>query len=495
MIFSQWKALTLLLSGLFFFPALQAQVRVFQFTPDVRETYRRITALQPAREGLDHLKRTAPENALVHYLEHLSDFLEEMVRGEDSARRRLMDRMAARERAIRQSPPGDPWREYCLGRMHLMCAIAAYRRHERISATRHLRAALNYIRQGQAAHPAFLPIQVDHALIQVLLASAPEGYHWALQKLTGVHPDARGLTRLAGHCHALTQGGHFLAPEACALHLALLTHLDRRPDLALPRAEALLAEQPGQPLLRYLTAWIAREQGRNDRCIALLQSLPDPDRFPHAERLRGRALLCRLDTGPARASLHRFLRQWRGESYRAETWQFIAWTYLLEGDAERALRSLEAGAGEPVHHLDGDAQAHRQATRRELPHAGLLRARLRFDGGYHAEALGEISGIPIGALPDLERREYHYRKGRIHQALGQSEAAGTHLVTAWQEGRGEKDHFACAAALQLAYQHREAGRNREARQWFERCLAEHPEDYRHGLHQKARAGLQALPSR
>lgn len=493
MILLEWKALTLWLSGLFFFPALPDKSPDLHFTPQARETYQRITALQPSRESLERLRSSEPDNAIHHYLEHLADFMEEMVHGEEPAYRSLMDEVATRSRSIRLGQPGSPWREYCLGRMHLMCAIAAYRRHERIHATRHLRAALTYIRKGQAAHPAFLPLQSDHTLLQALLASAPEGYHWALEKLTGVNPDARGLSRLAGHCRQLTQAGHFLAPEACALHLALLTHLDRRPDLALPRAEALLAEQPGQPLLRFMTAWIARERGLNDRCIVLLEALPAPERFPHAERLLGRALLCRLESPPARAAFHRFLRQWGGGSYRAETWQFIAWSHLVEGDKGRALQSLQASAREPVHHLDGDAQARRQAARRELPQAALLRARLRFDGGYHAEALREISGIPPDSLTDPERREFHYRKGRIYQAMGQFEVAGTHLSTAWQDGRGEKDHFACAAALQLGYIHLDGGRVQAARLWFDRCLAEHPEDYRHGLHQKARAGLRALP--
>jgi predicted negative regulator of RcsB-dependent stress response len=488
------KALALILSGLFLCPILYGQSADLRFSPPAREACRNLTALRPgpARQDMDRLRKEEPANLMLHYLRHLEDFLDAMVYGRDEAYRRLTDDGRARLKAVQTCPADNPWREFCLGRMYLMTGIAALRRQEKLTASRHIRSGLAAIRRGQAAFPAFLPIRMDHTLLQALLATAPEGYHWALEWVSGLKVDPNGVATMAAIHRELQETGHFLAPEAGAFHLLLLSQLDRKPRQALPAGRNLLDSQPEQALLRFLVAWIAREAGDNDLCLAVLHAGKDNSFFPHARRLQGLAFLSRLETAAARTAFRQFLEQWPGSAYRAQCWQFMAWSHLAEGEPLQAQPYLEACAAEPDVHLEADAQARRQARAGPLPHPSLLRARLLFDGGYYERALRELEPVRLLSLSDRDQREFHYRLGRIHQSLNHPDAAINALSRAWQTGRNHDDHFACAAALQLGHIYADAGKATEARLWYERCLDERPSDHRYGLHQKARTGLRMV---
>jgi predicted negative regulator of RcsB-dependent stress response len=488
------KALALILSGLFLCPLLQGQSADLHFSPPAREACRNLTALRPGLTGNDlgRLRREEPANQMVHYLRHLEDFLDDMVYGRDEAYQRLTNAGKARFRAVQNCPADNPWREFCLGRMHLMSGIAALRRQEQLTASRHIRSGLAAIRRGQAAFPAFLPIRMDHTLLQALLATAPEGYQWALEWVSGLRVDPKGVAAMDAIHRELRETGHFLAPEAGAFHLLLLSQLDRKPRPALTAGRALLDSQPEQALLRFLVAWIAREAGDNDLCLDILHAGKDNAFFPHARRLQGLAYLSRLETASARTAFRQFLDQWTGSAYRAQCWQFLAWSHLAEGEPLRAKPYLEACAAETDVHLEADAQARRQARAGTLPHPALLRARLLCDGGYYSRALRELELIRFLSLSEFHQREYHYRLGRIHQSLNHPDLAIHSLSRAWQTGSKQRDHFACAAALQLGHIYADAGKATEARLWYERCLAERPADHRYGLHQKARTGLRMV---
>jgi hypothetical protein len=61
-------------------------------------------------------------------------------------------------------------------------------------------------------------------------------------------------------------------------------------------------------------------------------------------------------------------------------------------------------------------------------------------------------------------------------------------------GRDDEDYYGCAAALYTAQLYETKGEFSNAEQYYRICLQMSPEEYRGGLHQKAKAGLGRIHS-
>jgi tetratricopeptide (TPR) repeat protein len=93
-----------------------------------------------------------------------------------------------------------------------------------------------------------------------------------------------------------------------------------------------------------------------------------------------------------------------------------------------------------------------------------------------------------------EQTEYHYRRGRILHELKRWPEAEIAYLQAINQGRNLERYFAANAALQLGLIYEAQKRADEAAQYFNMAIGGFPEnkEYRNGIEQKARAGLQRI---
>ena len=91
-----------------------------------------------------------------------------------------------------------------------------------------------------------------------------------------------------------------------------------------------------------------------------------------------------------------------------------------------------------------------------------------------------------------DQLEFTYRLGRItHQQNRPQEAIRFYLQTV-EEGQNEEYYFACNAALQIGILYEEQKKFAAAKDYYDKCLSMKPSEYKNGLHQKAKAGLNRL---
>jgi tetratricopeptide (TPR) repeat protein len=236
--------------------------------------------------------------------------------------------------------------------------------------------------------------------------------------------------------------------------------------------------------------------GRNDRAIeALVSAKTLPGRYPfyYLEYLEGVTRLNRLDFSAA-TNFYNYLNEFKGHNYRGSAWQRLAWISLLKGDtADYTVRITQMRSAK-IRQTDEDKQAVSETQQGRYPNAKLLRARLLYDGGYYLKALDELLNTPVNITVKSARDmvEYHYRLGRIYQALGSEENAIVHYQVAIGKGGGDPWYFATSASLQMGLMYEKRGEWKKAEASFLSCLSFPVKEYRTSLREKAKAGIERL---
>jgi tetratricopeptide (TPR) repeat protein len=242
-------------------------------------------------------------------------------------------------------------------------------------------------------------------------------------------------------------------------------------------------------------ATIGLRSGHTDESIRVLSDAPcGQDYHPVYQRdlLLGIAKLYRLDAD-ADQWLERFTTHFPGKNGLKEAWQKRAWYQLLQGNttgyysAMWNVKQLGAARSEP------DKVALREANAAEIPDILLLKGRLLFDGGFFGRAFELLKNKGADYAAHWRNNlEYHYRMGRILHKTGKFEDAIRFYETTLNSGENAPWYFACNAALQLGVIYEAKQDTRQARTWYQKCLAIHPEEYAGSLHAKAKAGLNRL---
>jgi tetratricopeptide (TPR) repeat protein len=143
---------------------------------------------------------------------------------------------------------------------------------------------------------------------------------------------------------------------------------------------------------------------------------------------------------------------------------------------------------------ESDRYAMTEACRVRIPNTELLKARLLFDGGYYLKALEVVEGIRFDALTAVGQLEYRYRSGRIYDELGREYDALFAYKMVISSGSNSQEYFACAAALYAGMLYERKGEIGNADLYYRICMNMHPEEYKSGLHQRAKAGLSRIKS-
>jgi tetratricopeptide (TPR) repeat protein len=227
-------------------------------------------------------------------------------------------------------------------------------------------------------------------------------------------------------------------------------------------------------------ASLASYRFRNDQALPELAAIRGealPVYFFGLDYLEGRCLLNRLDPA-AGIPLLAFLASYPGSDYRKDVANRLSYHYLLTGDTARFFeyRELVPRIGQELR--DRDHEAALECHSGGVPHTGLLRARLLFDGGYFRRADSVLSAIDPASLAKTEEKlEFHYRRGRLLQETGRQEEAIQELMYTVNYGMGEPSTWPCRAALNLGQIYEARGDYGRAAKWYGSSLSLFDEEH------------------
>ncbi|TAF30798.1 MAG: hypothetical protein EAZ57_11830 [Cytophagales bacterium] len=378
---------------------------------------------------------------------------------------------------------------FCYTELLTVLAIVKIRFEMRLGAVWTLRKAFAELSAFQSRFPkSKLPLKNLGAL-NVLSASAPPRYQWAM-KLIGLSGNQKkGFQML----DSASQGTDPRALQARVYKMLLQTYVLRAQTEFL--ASQLLLQNPTNNLIMFFHGMVLLRNKKNKEAQKLFQSLlPIQSKLPYAQYAMAETLLYELNYDKAKQHYEQFLLCYHGQNFRKDAhFKLFIIHYLsqsslsLETKTAYAQKINEAG----IQSTEQDAYASKVGVNiANISSPALIKARLAYDGGYFNEALALLQNIDINvyAPKSPQRTELYYRLGLIFLNMKVHAQALKWLDMAYNEGASLPHFYAANAALQLGLLYRDVFKDPEnARLYWQHALDTPEHEYKNAIDDKAHA--------
>lgn len=470
-----------------------------RYTETARSAYQYVMQLRmkEAEQALLYIKKKDPQNLVSAHLDNYIDFLTLFTSDNPQQYALLKRNEEPRIRTIQTAHPQNPYFLYVQADIRMQWALLKFRFNEPFAAFLDLSRAYKLLKKNQALFPDFLPNYKNLGLIHALIGTIPDNYRWGLKLLGGISGTVKqGTSQLELTLRKSKQQDFIFQEETRLLYTYVLLYLANQGEKAWQILQSMSLNPSNNPLHCYALAGVAMQTGRNEAAVAILKNRPSNPRilpFPYLSFMYGNALLCTLSP-EAPSAFQYFLSQYKGRNYIKDSYRKLAWHALVvRHDNEAYQQFMQQVLLKGTATIGVDKNALHEAQSGVLPHPALLKARLRYDGGYYREALDILAKVDTIRLQNpAHLLEYYYRKGRIFQSQQNFQAALANFDKTIASGKNDPAYYACNAALQCGLICEELHEIQKATEYFQLCLSISPEDYHASLHQSAKAGLNRL---
>lgn len=466
----------------------------FQVTTQIREAYNLVFALRlhEAAQVLAAIEQNDPGNLMAYYVADFIDFFNIFLDDNVALYQAAKSQRDLRLRLVTMGDASSPYFLFVQAEIYVHRALLRMKFQENFAAASDISQAFKLLKRNQRRFPGFAPNYKTLGVLKAAVGTIPEQYKWAVELLSSMEGTVSdGIKDLE---RALLDKDQLTYRETQYLYMLALLHFQNMPDQALAYGRTAGFKPDAHLLDCFVLSHIAIKGGRSEAALQWLGSKPTAGEsrvVAFLDLLYGTAKLQRLDKD-ADLLLSKFLDEYPGNNYRKEALQKLAWHHLVHDNpaAYKSYMDLCRFAGSAE--IESDKYALKEAQTGVMPHPELLKARLLFDGGYYFKALEILEAIPVDRLSTACKLEHRYRSGRIFKEIGREYDALFQFKMTISEGTSSTEYYACAAALQagLLYEKNKDAAN--ATHYYKTCLSLQPEDYRAGLHQKAKAGLSRL---
>lgn len=445
----------------------------YQFTPLCQEAMQKILDLKfkDARLLIESERKAHPDNGYVIFLEHYSEAIELIITEEPSLYKQFIDHLDSRLNEMDALDEGAADFNWLKAEMLFHAGLAQIKFGTRISGVAKIFNSYRIIRDHRKEYPDFWQNQKLTGIYNIIFDNIPGFMRWAADMFGLSGNSDLGIYQLKQYCEVSgkTPG---LAEEAI-LVTGLAYKLIRQEKEGLHFIQQQNSGILQNTLVKYLYAITATYNYQNDLALKLLGEIHQQDLqapFYSLDYLTGRCKLNHLEPD-ADIYLKRYLETYPGLDYKKDICNRLSYFYLLRWDMEgyRHYQTMIDSVGQDLRERDQEAILERQSG--IIPHTGLLKARLLFDGGYFEEALKEMDKVDNTSLEKKSYwLEYYYRLGRINQLLGRMEQAIGFLTLSYNSGKSQPYTFATRSAFSLGKIYEEKQDYRNAALWYERCV-------------------------
>lgn len=477
--------------------ALTAE-KYFHFTTDAKTAYEKAIDLRfgEAYALLAKVRLQEPDNLIVHHIENYIDFFKLYINESEEEYKQLKAKRDRRlETIVNTGNPNSPYYRFVQADIRLQWALVRLRFEDYIGAFTEVSKAYKLLKENEALYPDFMPNKKDLGILHAMVGTIPDSYKWGVKLLGGLDGTIEEGRREVEQVLRYAKTHDFVfEKETKVLYAMLLLHLENQGDAAWQAVNRAGLSPRKSPLHCFVMAHVAMRTGRNDQAIELLQLYPKNGgyfRFPYLDYMLGLTKLRRLDSDAA-PYFQQYLRHYNGRNFIKETYQKLAWQALINGNPAGYKRHTLNCIAHGYAVAGGDKNAQQEAVSGIMPNLDLLKARLLFDGGYFQKGYQLLANQRASDFTGAHELEYYYRLGRLLHGMESYTEALRHYQVALEKGTGSPLFYACNAALQMGIIYEKQNRRAKAKIAYERCLGLKPEEYRVGLHQKAKAGLSRL---
>lgn len=474
------------------------QTKHITWTPLAVEAYNQVMQLRlnDATQSIATMRSKDPHNYVFVLIENYIDFFRLFIGENIVDFNRLKKNKDTRLSLLAQTNPNSPYFLYCRAEINLQWALARLKFEEYARAFFEVKSAYSDLTTNVKKYPDFIANKKSLGVLHAAIGTIPDEYKWGVSWLGGMKGSIdQGLSELEEVIRYGRNHDFIFQEEAIVMYAFTQLHLNNNPQRAWNIISGSKLNPSFSPLACFALSNLAMRTGRNETAIKYLTNRPKGNQyypFLFLDYMLGVAKLHRLDSD-ADVYLKSYATRFKGKNYLKETYQKLAWYELVNGNHkgyhDHMARVLTVGNNQ----LDEDKTALREAKSKETPHALLLQARLLFDGGYLSRAYKLLNAVNVDYFSSENHRlEYNYRKARVAHALKNYVEAIELYTATIQQGSGMSSYYACSAALNLGQLYENQRNKVRARAYYNLCLSMKPTEYRSGLHQKAKAGLNRL---
>lgn len=485
-----------ILTLLFSFCSANAENHYY-YSAQHKSAYELIIAMRfdEAVDVINEIKREQPKDILVYHIENYIDFIGIFVSENKSLFQEREHLKEVRLAKLKQGNPEDPHFLFSQAELHLQWALTRIKFQEYFTAAREVNKAVGMLESNQKKFPDFLPNKKSLSILHAVAGTFPDKYKGIISLVSNFEGSIEQGMKEINEVLERGQEDDLFRIEAIAIKAMIMLHLQNRKEEAWSfLSKSIIAEQDN-PMSTFLMATTAMSCGKNEKAIQILQARTrSPRFFPfyYLDLMLGSAKLARLDRN-ADIYLLSYIQNFKGIDYYKDAYRKLAWHALaVEGSEVNYLAYMRLCIENGSANIDEDKSALKEASAGQMPHAGLLKARMLFDGGYFQKADKVLSSIEFESLnPDL-KIEYLYRRARVFQSSKDLDEAIIYFATCLNYCQNSRLYYCCNSALQMGNIYETLGNVELSKKFFTTCLAMNPSEYRNTLHQKAKAGLNRL---
>lgn len=488
----------LLFSLLLFSLVAQAGGGRFEFTVEARSAYDKATSLRlnEARAELEAIKINDPENLIAYHIENYIDLFTIFINEDEKEFDRLEKNKDRRLDKIKSGDKNSPYYLFTQAEIKLQWALVRLKFGEYFTALMEIKSAYKQLEKNEDKFPEFVPNKKSLSIMHAMIGTVPDNYRWGVKFLSGMDGTIeQGLREMKEVLEYANHNDFIFEQEAMVMHAFLMLHLNNKDS----EAWNLISESKLNPqtssLACFALANLAMRTGRNDEAIRILEQRPrDANYHPfhYLDYMLGLAKLHRLDDD-ADVYIQKFLNNFRGKNYIKEAYQKLAWNEIIQDNPTAYHKYMKSCKSRGNTTVESDKTANKEAKLGVAPNKTLLKARLLFDGGYYQKAYALLQPLSNDDFTTIKTKlEHHYRLGRITHRMKRYDEAIKYYQTTINRGSDQSYFYACNSALQLGKLHEGLEQYEAAKKFYKKCLKLRPDEYKNGLHQQAKAGLNRL---
>ncbi len=363
---------------------------------------------------------------------------------------------------------------------------------QELNAVISIRKAYNLTQECLKKYPNFIPIKKTSGVIQVMVGSVPDKFHWFMSLLGMKGSVTKGQRQLEELRHSKSS----LREEATILFFTIKGFISQQFEEAGKGIQECLKTDPDNRLLLFLGINMLVKNSQSEVALHLIQNLdlhPQGLQMHYIEYLRGEILLQRGDYPQAIQAYQKFIVGYKSQSFKKDSYFKIALCYWLQNKSELAWQNFEKAKETGKDIAEPDRYAARQLEEAKFPNPKILKVRFSTDGGYYREAKEVLHTILPSDLATLkEQTEFYYRKARLSHKTGEISAAKLFYAQTIDMSNDNPWYFAPNSALHLGYIAQAQKDNATAKRYFEKALSYKKHEYKNSIDSKAKSALEQV---
>ncbi len=470
----------------------------FDVNANCNQAYKNILSfkLKAARQQIDREKAIHPQNSFTVLLDDYYDYFWMLSTESKADYDRLKSNKSDRLDKLDDGDKTSPWRNFALAQVNLHWALLNARFGDNTAAGFAINKAYRQLQDNQKKFPTFLPDDIPLGVVTVALGALPDGALKSVLNIFGIKGNiSNGINMLQNTIAQLPASNYAMFYDEAVFYTTYLQTDVVNDEHAYSKMLKYTARMDNSNLLKsYIEGYIALRSGHSTEAISFLDKRPDGAEYqpyPYLDYLMAIAKM-NVSDNSANDYFNKFLQTNKGVNFIKDSYLHLAWDALLDGNTKRYTAFTQLVKTKGYTYNEKDKRALTEIADPSY-NPDLLRARLWFDGGLYAKALALLKEQHADKyITTHDKAEYHYRLGRIYDAMQQDSNALSSYQQTINVGKGTSYYFAPMSALRAGLIYEQHGDTNRAVTYYNMAISFKNHQQENSIEQKAKEGLKRI---